>query len=1089
MRTRTTTGILLLSLFLSLSTLVAIAQTETNIHTGTINDELPFVQIPLTVEDAGSTVIVDIQPTSGDLDTLLYLVDAGGAIVAENDDRAEGDFSSLIEYLHAEPGDYTVIATRYSVMEGVSSGDFELMLEVSLPEAADEHTYAVSDEDLLAAGFPAIEPHEEAEWTIIAYYGGDTNLEAGILNDFNEFELGGGSNETVRVLMLLDRHPEFSDTSGDWETVRLFEVGADVSGDEGGDAPPTIDTQELADLGELDTGDGQTLAQYLTWVVRAYPARHYAVTLSSHGAGWSGLVTDDTDGPSILTLPELRQAFAIATEAAGVDKFDLLINDACLMSSVEYHQAMADTFHTSYASPEIVVNPALDMSLLSQLLNDDISIDLTTLGTTLVDTYMVRDVQARGGAESRYLTNAVTRLDNFAPVSAAIDRFAQLVKSDPVTYGFLLGEARSNAYTYSAFVGGDELIDLGNLMRQIIFLSTDPDMILAAEAVLQALSDAVAYANAGDQVATQTSTYHNIYFPNTSEDFKPAYFVDSAMEEWATMLRSYYNVVTPQVWSIDSTGVPFHPPIAPKVHIAGVYPTTPVSLLSPLSINLEITGRNISHAINTIDRVLPDGTVIRLLNERLLTSVGRGEEVVRINQWASGIETVDIVWDTALPVVTDGETSKTELLILTEDVASLEGRYREPGSEAWNTASLIFDLETGTLQRVINRSETDALGVITIPTGSEFQAYRAVVTPDGRVATEPGTLYAWPEDGLSWSWQPAPSGDYHIGLLVTAFGGTTGFNSTSFTIDNENVDPSLRANIRTNLGFSLARPESWSTLAFFRDDFVFRTLNDDNTENFTVYFALRDVPEEHQAVTDLIVESYGLSTGGEFTPITLADGTPALEFELTRETDSGSFSGRAFTVYMESFRVGLVFSAEVADDVADLDDLYSILLEHITLFDPITLTRQWTFGAEVENTRYPLLKTLLADDTDDAWFRYVPEGSDESGPFIALAAFDDIGETIDGALENVLTETVSVDATEVMVVENRRYIGENHTWEAVIYTAQRNEQAVQGRVYMIGLNDQFYTIWVESPDTEDASVFFADVVEPMIDGFIISEIE
>lgn len=1070
--------------FLTLIFPITAQQQDENHYTGTIDNDTPYETFPITVRENGSKVIVDIRATSGDLDTLLYLVDHAGSIVAENDDRTEGDFNALIEYPQAMAGDYTIIATRYGVMEGLSSGDFEIMIVVTPPQEDTGDLYAVTDDALIAAGFPVIAPHEEAEWTVIAYYGGDNNLEAGVLNDFKEFELGGGSTDRVRLVMLMDRHPEYSTASGDWATARLFEIGADVSGDE-------IDTPEMADLGKIDTGSGETLAQYLVWAVQTYPAQHYAIAFSSHGAAWSGLITDDTNGYTILTLPELRNALAAATHAAGVERFDMVITDACLMSSVEYHHTMSNYFLYSLASPEIVVNPALDMSLLVQTLNQVDKVDSVSLAANLIDTYIDRDIAAKGGADSLYMTYAFTDLSAFEAVAQSITRFVDVVQKNPALYSRLLGEARSNAYTYSSFTGGDALIDIGNLMRQVIFLSTDPDLILAAEDILHALSEAVIYTNAGAQVATQTATYHNIYFPARSQAFKATYLTESSLPQWGVMLRSYYNAVTPKVWSIGATGIPFHPPTAPKIHIASIYPTTPLSVLSPLSINLEIMGRNLSYADTTIDYVLPDGIVVRLLNQRLLRNVGRDGAIVRVNQWNSGIETVDIVWDAALPFVTDGTTSSTELLILTEDTAALDGRYHEPDSETWNTVSLIFDINDGSFQRVVNRSEeTGAVGVVSIPVGSTFQAARSLVTADGRVVTEPGTVYTWPENGLSWSWEPAPSGTYNIGLLATSFGGTTGFNTTSVTIDNAGVDPALRANIRTTLGFSIARPKDWLPLAIFREESVFRAINAENTQNFTVYFAIQNVPPEPENIAALIVENYGLVMQADPTPITLADGTPAAAFTLTRQAGDRTFTGRAFALYVESLGAGLVFSAETSGDPLELDALYPILRDYITLFDPAALarsnTRQWSFQGAIENTRYPMLKSWQMAETDSAWAQYTPIDAPDHTAFVAISALDITGDSPAALLDAIAETHVVTGVSDFSVVAYRSYTGQNHTWDAASYQAQRDGLLVQGRLYITQLNDLTYAVWVETPDGEDAVEVFATVFEPIIDGFTIT---
>ncbi len=59
-----------------------------------------------------------------------------------------------------------------------------------------------------------------------------------------------------------------------------------------------------------------------------HPARHYALAFGSHGAGWQGLITDDSSeaevGYPILSVPELQQSFGIALIEAGAEQFDLL---------------------------------------------------------------------------------------------------------------------------------------------------------------------------------------------------------------------------------------------------------------------------------------------------------------------------------------------------------------------------------------------------------------------------------------------------------------------------------------------------------------------------------------------------------------------------------------------------------------------------------------------------------------------------------------------------------------------------------------------------------------------------------------------
>ncbi|MBN2305612.1 MAG: pre-peptidase C-terminal domain-containing protein [Anaerolineae bacterium] len=1087
----------------------AIGQADT--ITGVIDNDAPFIRVPIQVTEDGSTIVADIQKTSGDLDTLLYLVDSSGNIVAENDDREKQDTNSLLSFPQADSGEYTLIATRYKVAEGDSSGDFELAIQLQQDIARD--TYQVSDADLDAAGFPAIEPRDEAEWTVLAYYGGDNNLEPGILNDFDEFEVAGGSGERVRIIALLDRVPGFTDTSGDWDSARLFEIGPDVSGDHDTTFPPTVDSEPLADLGELDTGDGQTLAQFLVWAIRHYPARHYVIAFGSHGAGWQGLITDDTSDADILSVPELQQALDLARAEAGVETFDLLINDACLMSSIEYFGGLAPYFQFSLASPEIVVDPALDMTRLVRLISSSGSVSLRTIGKELVDTYILRDILKRDSSDIAYLTHAVTDLRRFNDVVQAVEHFARYINRSPAVYSALLGNVRSNTYTYTNFLGGNTKIDLGNFMRRIIATSTDSRLIQAAEDVLVALDTVRVYGNAGERVLTRTH-YYNIYFPDTSADFKQSYFEESPLSQWGKMLRNYYNAVTPQFWTGGGLELGFHLPIAPKTQITNVYPTTETSIMNPVNLSVEIVGRRISYGDFTVDQIQPDGTARRLSAERILKDVVIDGELDRINEWQSGAQLIEFFWDVTLPTITDGAVSGNEMLIFTEEVAFLDGRYREPGSEDWHDVSVVFDINDdytgGQVQRIVNHAEeNDALAVVDILPGSEFQAYSSVVTADGRVTVQPGNVYIWPDGGLSWFWEPASSGEYELGLLITAFGGTTGFDSTRVTANNDGVDSTLRGETWLNFGFTLPKRAEWSRWAFFPSDRWMRSSSPDEADNITVYF-VTDAGTELNDIAARFLEKYARTADSAITETTLADQL-ALELDFSYETEAGTYRGHAFAIFHPTRGIGMVFAAEALDGAGDLDATTALLRDNLLIIDLDALDAaneaSWAIdGYEIESPtaletgtesgdpvvlsiQYPVRLDWMFDEngSTDILYRYVPQ-ADPSGAtrFVTMPPFAVGDQDVGAVLDEQIAAYVRPGADEFTVTDTRTYYGDNHTWEAALFTAIRDGAPAIGRVYTTVINGDAFIVWVETPDTGEAVTMFGDVFEPMVDGYTIS---
>lgn len=120
----------------------------------------------------------------------------------------------------------------------------------------------------MAVGKPAAAAGVMADWTVLVYLAGDNNLDGAGLVDLMEMKRVG-SSDRVHVLAQFDR-------AGARQTTRRYRLsrGTELAAD------------ALEDLGETNTGDPKVLREFLSWGVRAYPARHYLVVLWNHGSGW-----------------------------------------------------------------------------------------------------------------------------------------------------------------------------------------------------------------------------------------------------------------------------------------------------------------------------------------------------------------------------------------------------------------------------------------------------------------------------------------------------------------------------------------------------------------------------------------------------------------------------------------------------------------------------------------------------------------------------------------------------------------------------------------------------------------------------------
>ncbi len=143
-------------------------------------------------------------------------------------------------------------------------------------------------------------------WTVLVYSIADTRPRAvpdGRRHRDGQRRLRSG----VDIVGLVDRASDYSSDPvlgvDDWQGGKLLHVqqgGAEV----------------LADLGDVNTGDPQVLADFIATGITQFPAARYSLVISDHGASWPGVGGDESAGHDTLTLAELDAAIAAGLDAA-----------------------------------------------------------------------------------------------------------------------------------------------------------------------------------------------------------------------------------------------------------------------------------------------------------------------------------------------------------------------------------------------------------------------------------------------------------------------------------------------------------------------------------------------------------------------------------------------------------------------------------------------------------------------------------------------------------------------------------------------------------------------------------------------------
>jgi PKD repeat protein len=368
-----------------------------------------------------------------------------------------------------------------------------------------------------------------AEWTVLVYMNADCDLEPYLVEDFNEMELAG-STENVNIVVQMDRHPGYDATSGDWSGTRRYRVEKDPG-------MRAMNSRLLEDLGELDMGDKKTLSDFLLWGREKFPARRTLVVLSGHGEGWPGISQDFTDQNDRLSLDELSAGLGDFTRSRGAP-IDVLLLDVCYWAMLETDWALRNL--TSYIVASEDIDPSAGQRY-DAFLDDLVKVPGMAprdLAMEIVASF--REAYSSGGyypGDSETFTLSAVETARLGPLASALDGLADLLEGNLSALAPAVKAARGAVETY----GKPEYIDLGDFVSGLRSRSADDGLNVSADAVLSALNDTVA-ARAGGTLRTRSRGI-SIYFPSQSFSYRTSYadLSFSGEHSWDALLKAYHN--------------------------------------------------------------------------------------------------------------------------------------------------------------------------------------------------------------------------------------------------------------------------------------------------------------------------------------------------------------------------------------------------------------------------------------------------------------------------------------------------------------------------------------------------------------------
>ena len=375
-----------------------------------------------------------------------------------------------------------------------------------------------------------LEPRDIKPYTIMIYMNGsDLESENGMAtNDIIEM-LESGLDSSVANLIIF--------TGG---TLRWFN-----------DIIPPIDCviweiedgyiTEAAYLGLLNMGNPGTLASFIRFCKRNYPAEKYGLILWDHGGGSiAGFGHDEVFDEDNLSLNDMDIAF----EKAGLrnSKLEFLGFDSCLMGSVEM-AVIASRYADYYiASEDLEPGEGWDYSFLSAF-NENPQITGGDIGAIIVDSFM----DFYGDFSEENLSLSVIDLSKAGHVMDALgnlmDRCREDLRADRAPAFKTFARRRGLTKTFGSGSPRDDesdMVDIGDMARQLKDLFPDE-----AEAVLRALDDAVLYNRHNSSTdLLGLSSYYIFSGKETAEISMKTYESLNMSEGYTMYLREFSEILT-----------------------------------------------------------------------------------------------------------------------------------------------------------------------------------------------------------------------------------------------------------------------------------------------------------------------------------------------------------------------------------------------------------------------------------------------------------------------------------------------------------------------------------------------------------------
>ncbi|MDP6575662.1 MAG: clostripain-related cysteine peptidase [Candidatus Peribacteraceae bacterium] len=434
------------------------------------------------------------------------------------------------------PGD--VDSVQYKYLDGKTSGEFVFnSLATGKYEAYlfEDDSYEI----LATAGFRVIKKAGEPEdnWTVLVYGHADHNLGGNLVGDLIEMEKVG-SGDGLNIVVQTDFNPKAwvrgNKFTNNWLIKYHNYIPADMKNKvcrllvDGNKDNWTFDSMPIETLPETENMDNpQTLSNFINWGIENYPAKKYGLVLWDHGGQYTGYGGDSQNGTYAdfgwsydkygLKTKVVRDAIQSSFQSTGLNKFDFLTFDTCLMAGVEVLVDMHDLTDVFMACAEIDYGAGWDYKSLNYLKQNP---EASTIDFAKQEVADWDKHHSRYGADIELRNHAAFDFSKYNKFKTAFIEFAQQLTAAGSDNTQVITRARRDAIHYWLRGVGEvkkptDYIDLGHFSLVLADSITEGGLKNACLNLATSINDMVISKSTGN--SRKDSLGLSIYYPYSGD--------------------------------------------------------------------------------------------------------------------------------------------------------------------------------------------------------------------------------------------------------------------------------------------------------------------------------------------------------------------------------------------------------------------------------------------------------------------------------------------------------------------------------------------------------------------------------------------